>query len=59
MLSSLGFVFIVIMEMPVAGLIYAVLSLAVAVYYFMRVRWLKRNGVDWEAQLKVIPGEEA
>ena len=58
-LSSLGFVFIVIMEMPVAGLIYAVLSLAVAVYYFMRVRWLKRNGVDWEAQLKVIPGEEA
>jgi len=57
-LSSLGFVFIVIMEMPVAGLIYAALSLVVAAYYFIRVRWLKRIGVDWEAQMKVIPGEE-
>ena len=57
-LSSLGFVFIVIMQMPIAGLIYAVLSSAVAVYYFLRVRWLKQNGVDWEAQMRGVPGVE-
>lgn len=45
------------MEIPVAGVIYAILSLGVVVYYVMRVRWLKRNGVDWEAQMRAVPGE--
>ena len=56
--SSLGFVFIVTLQLPVVGLIYAILSLLVAAYYALRVRWLKKNGVDWEERVKVIPGED-
>ncbi|MCG6908509.1 MAG: amino acid permease [Deltaproteobacteria bacterium] len=56
--SSLGFVFIVTVEMPAAGLIYVILSLAVAVYYFLRVRWLKHTGVDWERRVLTVPGDD-
>jgi len=56
--SSLGFVLIVIMQLPVVGLLYVILSLLVAAYYFARVRWLKKNGIDWDARVKGIPGED-
>ena len=53
--SSLGFVFIVTLQLPVVGLIYVILSLLVGVYYLLRVGWLKKSGVDWEEQVKMIP----
>jgi APA family basic amino acid/polyamine antiporter len=55
-ISSLGFVFIVIMELPVVGLIYVVWILLVIAYYFLRVRWLKSSGFDWESATSRIPG---
>lgn len=57
-ISSLGFVFIVCMQLLVVGLIYVILSLLVVAYYVMRVRWLKKSGVDWEERVRVIPGED-
>jgi len=46
------------MQLPVVGLIYVILSLLVAVYYFLRVNRLKKNGIDWDARVKVVPGED-
>ena len=55
-ISCLGFVFLVLMELPVVGLIYACWILIVCVYYSIRVKYLKNSGVDWEARIQRIPG---
>ena len=55
--SSLGFVSIVIMQLPVVGLVYIMLSLLVTAYYFFRVRRLRKSGVNWEERVRKIPGE--
>lgn len=55
-LSSLGFVFIVLTEAPVVGVIYAAWIVAVLVYYRLRVGWLRKNGFDWEGTIARIPG---
>ena len=54
--SSLGFVFIVLMELPIVGIIYIAWIILVIVYYFMRVSRLKKSGFDWEAAIGRIPG---
>ncbi len=54
--SSLGFVFLVLTELPVVGLVYLGWTVLIVVYYFLRVRWLKRKGFDWEGTIKRIPG---
>ena len=55
-LSCLGFVFLVLMELPVVGLIYACWIVLVSIYYGVRVKQLKNAGVDWSARIKQIPG---
>ena len=54
--SSLGFVFLVLTELPVVGIVYLGWTVLIVVYYFLRVRWLKRKGFDWEGTIKRIPG---
>ena len=55
-LSCLGFVFIVLMELPVVGIIYASWVVLVLVYYYIRRGRLIRSGVDWNARVRRIPG---
>ena len=55
-LSCLGFVFLVLLEFPVVGLIYACWIVLVCVYYAVRVKKLKKAGVDWDARIRQIPG---
>ncbi len=55
-LSSLGFVFIVLTEAPAVGLIYAGWTVLVIVYYLFRVRVLKKKGYDWKGIIGRIPG---
>jgi APA family basic amino acid/polyamine antiporter len=55
-ISSLGFVFIVLMQLPVVGIIYIAWTALIIVYYFLRVRWLKKSGFDWDAAIDSIPG---
>ena len=54
--SCLGFVFLVLMELPVVGLIYVGWILLVAIYYHIRISQLKKAGVDWDARVRQIPG---
>ena len=54
--SCLCFIFLVLMELPVVGLIYAGWIVLVSIYYWARVRWLKKSGVDWQARIRRIPG---
>ncbi|MBU2548445.1 MAG: APC family permease [Proteobacteria bacterium] len=55
-ISSLGFTVLVLMEVPVVALIYAVWTLLVVVYHVFRIRWLKRTGFPWNETVAVIPG---
>jgi hypothetical protein len=55
-LSCLGFIFLVLMELPLVGGIYAVWILLVVVYHKLRVRSLKAGGVDYDALVARIPG---
>lgn len=54
--SSLGFAFLVLTQAPVVGLVYLGWTVLIVVYYFLRIRWLKRKGFDWEGTVKRIPG---
>jgi APA family basic amino acid/polyamine antiporter len=56
--SCLGFIVIVLMEMPLVGLVYLVWIAAVVVYYHWRVHQLKARGVDWAALMKTVPGHD-
>lgn len=55
-LSCLGFVFIVLMELPIVGIIYAAWTVLVLAYYYHRRGRLIRSGVDWKARVSRIPG---
>lgn len=55
-LSSLGFMFIVLTELPVVAYIYIACCILVTVYYYLRVRWLEKQGIDFKAQMKEMPG---
>ena len=54
--SCLGFVFLVLMELPAVGLIYVGWITLVIIYYYARVSHLKKSGVDWGARIRQIPG---
>ena len=54
--SCLGFIFLVLIELPVVGVIYACWIVVVCIYYFLRVTYLKKAGVDWDARIQQIPG---
>jgi len=55
-MSSLLFVLLVLTEVPMVGLVYIGWTVVIIVYYFLRVRWLRSKGVDWEGTIKRIPG---
>lgn len=55
-LSCIGFTAIVLMELPIVGVVYIGWTALVIIYYLIRVQWLKKKGVDWEARIKQIPG---
>jgi APA family basic amino acid/polyamine antiporter len=55
-ISSLGFVLIVLMELPLVGIIYIGWVVLVVGYYFLRVSWLKKTGVDWDTRIRRLPG---
>lgn len=54
--SCLGFISLVLMELPVVGLVYVCWIILVVIYYLGRVNWLKKSGVDWDARIRRIPG---
>lgn len=54
--SSLGFMFIVLIELPVVAYIYIACFILVTAYYFLRVKWLEKQGIDYKAQMKEMPG---
>ena len=55
-ISSLGFVFLVLTELPSAGLIYLIFTALVVVYYFFRVAGIRKQGIDWKERMSVMPG---
>lgn len=57
-ISSLGFVFLVLMELPVVGAIYVGWTLLVLVYFRLRINWLRSRGGDWQARFERIPGHD-
>ena len=57
-LSSLGFMFIVLTELPVVAIIYAGCCVLVTVYYVLRVRWMKKQGIDFDGLMKEMPGSD-
>lgn len=57
-ISCLGFVFLVLMELPVVGGLYVIWTLLVIAYTHFRIRWLTSRGVEWRDRLKQIPGHD-
>jgi uncharacterized membrane protein (Fun14 family) len=44
------------MELPLVGIIYIGWVVLVVGYYFLRVSWLKKTGVDWDTRIRRLPG---
>jgi hypothetical protein len=44
------------MELPVVGIIYACWIVTVCIFYFIRVKQLRKAGVDWDARIRQMPG---
>lgn len=57
-ISCVGFVALVLAELPLVGYIYIGWTILTIVYYLLRVRWLKNSGFNWEEQIKKIPGSD-
>lgn len=55
-ISSLGFMFIVLMELPVVGIIYIGWCVLVTLYYFLRIRWMKNQGIDYFGKMSEMAG---
>jgi APA family basic amino acid/polyamine antiporter len=56
--SSLGFILLVLMELPVVGGIYLAWIVLTVVYYFLRVSWLKKTDDTWEARMQQLSGSD-
>ncbi len=57
-LSCVGFVVLMVLEMPLVLFIYAGWTALWIVYYLLRVRALKARGVDWDAIIAELPGHD-
>ena len=59
--TNLPFVILVMLSYKHTGLIFGLLiglTLLFTIYYFMRVNWLKRKGVNWKERTMAITGDE-
>lgn len=59
--TSLPFIVLVMLDYKNTALILGLfigLTLLFSIYYVLRVRWLKKQGVDWSARTRVITGFE-
>lgn len=54
--SAGGFILVVVREVPSVIAVYAGYSILILLYYLLRVRWLRSQGVNWEALQRRIPG---
>ena len=57
-ISCVGFVALVLAELPLVGYIYIGWTILTIAYYLLRVRWLKKSGFNWEDQISKIPGSD-
>ena len=57
-ISSLGFFALTLSERPIPAVVLLVFALCVAAFHSLRVRALKRNGIDWEERMLAIPGDD-
>jgi APA family basic amino acid/polyamine antiporter len=57
-ISCLGFVALVLAELPIVGYLYIGWTILTIIYYLLRVRWLRNRGFDWEERIKKIPGSD-
>ncbi len=57
-MSSLGFFALTLSERPTSGVVLLVFALGVAAFHSLRVRALKRNGIDWEERIREMPGDD-
>ena len=57
-ISCVGFVALVLAELPLVGYIYIGWTILTIVYYLLRVQWLKKSGFNWEEQISKIPGSD-
>lgn len=55
-ISNIGFIALVLKELPMVGYIYIGWTIATVVYFYLRVKWIKKRGFDWEGKIKEIPG---
>lgn len=57
-ISCGGFVALVLMELPVTGILYAVFTFLLVVFYYLRVAAIKKRGIDWDEQIRHMPGSD-
>jgi amino acid transporter len=55
-LSCVGFIAFVLLDAPTAGYVYIIWTAIIAIYYLLRVKWLKSKGVDIKDRMQSIPG---
>ncbi len=55
-ITSLGFVFLVLTELPSAGLAYLIFTIAIVVFYYFRLAAIRKQGIDWEDRMTKMPG---
>ncbi|MFH2132044.1 MAG: APC family permease, partial [bacterium] len=55
-ISCLGFVFLVLTELPVTGVCYLVFTVVLVMFYFFRRRFLEKNDANWAARFSCMPG---
>jgi len=47
---------LVLAELPLVGYIYIGWTIVTVVYFYLRVKWIKKRGFDWEGKIREIPG---
>ena len=56
LIICVGFAALVLMELPSVGLLYVGWTLLVIIYYYLRLRYIKGKGFNWDERIKALPG---
>jgi APA family basic amino acid/polyamine antiporter len=54
--SCLGFIALVVNDVPSIGYMYIGVAVVVVIYYFIRMTFLKKRGVDFSKRMEKMPG---